>query len=237
MNEYFGDFLIDTTQPFFFYKDSEVSYGTPDASADRDGYAAHIELLPLLSGPEVFGLHSNAEIDYLTVASATILSNLIELQPRTAAGGGGASRESIIGSVAADISSKLPEAFDLPKLKKMLPTPSPTQVYLPSLMASSFIRDLILCFYHSLSTPAYSKNRCHTPIPVQFPTSSLPPTPPSLLILASLLSPLFFAFPLPPPTLPTNLSAQTPPIFSWLTSPSSVSPTISHFSPVPSLFR
>jgi dynein heavy chain len=128
MNEYFGDFLLDTAQPFFFYKDSEVSYGTPDVNADRDGYAAHIELLPLLSGPEVFGLHSNAEIDYLTTASATILSNIIELQPRTAASGSGASRESVIGNVAADITTKLPEAFDLPKLKKMLPLPSPTQV-------------------------------------------------------------------------------------------------------------
>ncbi|EKX52600.1 hypothetical protein GUITHDRAFT_157080 [Guillardia theta CCMP2712] len=130
MQEFFGDFLFDITQKFFFYQDSKVQYGMPDSDSDRDQYAAFIEALPLLSGPEVFGLHSNAEIDYLNKASANILSNLIELQPRTSAGSEGATREEVVGAVANDIVSKIPELFDMPKLRKTLPSPSPTQVVL-----------------------------------------------------------------------------------------------------------
>ena len=130
MQEYFGDFLFDSMQKFYFYKDAKVEYGIADTSSTRDDYARFIESLSLLTGPEVFGLHSNAEIDYLNNASTALLSNLIELQPRSAAGGGGVSREETIGQVAEDIITKIPPPFDMPRLRKIIPLPSPTQVVL-----------------------------------------------------------------------------------------------------------
>lgn len=49
-----------------------------------------IEALPLANTPEVFGLHSNAEIGYYTQAARDMWEHLLELQPQTgrAAGAG-----------------------------------------------------------------------------------------------------------------------------------------------------
>lgn len=81
MDEYFGDFLFDEFQPFYFYKDT-VSYVIPP-EADRDDYLRFIEELPLVNTPEVFGLHPNAEIGYFTQAVKRMWRHLIELQPQT----------------------------------------------------------------------------------------------------------------------------------------------------------
>lgn len=42
-----------------------------------------IEELPTISGPEVLGLHMNAEMGYFTKASRDIWNNLLKLQPQT----------------------------------------------------------------------------------------------------------------------------------------------------------
>lgn len=82
MDEYFGDFLFDTFQPFHFYRDNHVDYVIP-LEGDRDSYIEFIEKLPLVNSPEVFGLHPNAEIGYYTQATKEMWMNLIELQPQT----------------------------------------------------------------------------------------------------------------------------------------------------------
>lgn len=42
-----------------------------------------IEALPLANTPEVFGLHSNAEIGYYTQAARDMWTHLLEVQPQT----------------------------------------------------------------------------------------------------------------------------------------------------------
>lgn len=83
MDEYFGDFLFDEFQPFYFSKDT-VNYVIPP-EGDRDDYLRFIEELPLVNTPEVFGLHPNAEIGYFTQAVKRMWRHLIELQPQTGA--------------------------------------------------------------------------------------------------------------------------------------------------------
>ena len=63
----------------------------------------YIEALPLANTPEVFGLHSNAEIGYFTRAAKDMWSQLIELQPQSGETGAGISREEFIGNIASDI--------------------------------------------------------------------------------------------------------------------------------------
>ena len=62
-----------------------------------------IEALPMANNPEVFGLHSNAEIGYFTCAAKDMWSQLIELQPQSGETGAGISREEFIGNIASDI--------------------------------------------------------------------------------------------------------------------------------------
>ena len=69
----------------------------------RDSYLDYIDTLPLANTPEVFGLHTNAEIGYFTRATKDMWTQLIELQPQTGEAGTGISREEFIGNIASDI--------------------------------------------------------------------------------------------------------------------------------------
>jgi len=102
MDEYMGDFIFDTFQPFHFYHNQEVDYVIPP-DGTRDSYMEYIETLPLANTPEVFGLHTNAEIGYFTRAAKAMWTQLMELQPQTGEASTGMSREDFIGSIASDI--------------------------------------------------------------------------------------------------------------------------------------
>ncbi|XP_059165934.1 dynein axonemal heavy chain 10-like isoform X2 [Physella acuta] len=130
MDEYMGDFIFDTFQPFHFYHDEVVDYHIP-ADGPRDVYVDYIESLPLANTPEVFGLHPNAEIGYYTQAARDMWNHLVELQPQTGDSSSGISREEFIDQIAQDVLNKLPAEFDLDKIRKNLGIDiSPTTVVL-----------------------------------------------------------------------------------------------------------
>lgn len=83
MDEYMGDFLFDAFQPFDFYHDENIAYKIPIEATTREEFVAAIDCLPLTNNPEIFGLHSNAEIGYYTQAVKMMWHNLIHLQPQT----------------------------------------------------------------------------------------------------------------------------------------------------------
>ncbi|XP_043835576.1 dynein axonemal heavy chain 10 [Dromiciops gliroides] len=130
MDEYLGDFIFDTFQPFHFYRNKEVDYKIPEGE-NKEDFVEAIESLPLANTPEVFGLHSNAEIGYYTQAARDMWSHLLELQPQTGESGSGISREDYIAQVAQDIENKMPKVFDLDNIRKHLGLGiSPTTVVL-----------------------------------------------------------------------------------------------------------
>ncbi|KAH1015210.1 dynein axonemal heavy chain 10 [Dendroctonus ponderosae] len=117
MDEYMGDFLFDTFQPFHFYQDSTVDYIIPPEGT-KDDYIAFIDELPLANSPEIFGLHSNAEIGYYTQATKEMWNILIELQPQVSASEKGISREEFIEAVANDVLKKIPEEYEVWKVRR-----------------------------------------------------------------------------------------------------------------------
>ncbi|WIA10356.1 hypothetical protein OEZ85_010548 [Tetradesmus obliquus] len=130
LEEYLGDFLFDTFQPFHFYTGRDGSSIDVPPAAPREVYIKAIEALPLVQSPEVFGLHANADISYYTSDTRTLWANLVDLQPRVGAAAGAMSREEFVAGIVRDISAKIPEQFDLPLLAKGLGVPSPMQVVL-----------------------------------------------------------------------------------------------------------
>ena len=153
LEEYLGDFLFDKNNKFFFAR-SGFDYDLPNVpqTAELFKYASHVEKLPLTNGPAVYGMHPNAEISYFTAATKLLWSNLIDLQPRTAGGGGGVSREEFIATIVRDIQGKIPVPEDVFNIRKRFSEggmPSPTQIVLlqelerwnnlVTLMASSLI--------------------------------------------------------------------------------------------------
>ncbi|CAL7939586.1 unnamed protein product [Xylocopa violacea] len=130
MDEYFGDFLFDSFQPFHFYHDQTVDYVIPP-NGEHDDYLKFIEELPLVNTPEVFGLHPNAEIGYFTLAAKEMWSNLIELQPQADVIGVGVSKEEFIDNIAKEVLNKVPNEYDLVKVRKNFgPVITPTTIVL-----------------------------------------------------------------------------------------------------------
>jgi len=135
-DEFFGDFLFDDCQRFFFSKkeqNGDLDYGCPTGNQLGD-LTGEVETLPLTNSPSVFGLHPNAEISYFLDATKRMWKDLIDLQPRTGGGGGGGSREDYIGAVAGDIAGKVPDVHDLVEVRMLIEQkngiPTPEQVVL-----------------------------------------------------------------------------------------------------------
>ncbi|KAL7022048.1 hypothetical protein ACKWTF_012111 [Chironomus riparius] len=118
MDEYMGDFLFDTFQPFHFYHDDNVDYKIPVNAESQEDFIASTDFLPLANTPEVFGLHPNAEINYYSQTAREIWSHLIELQPQTGQTTGGTTRDQMIDYIAEDILKKIPQTFEIWRIKK-----------------------------------------------------------------------------------------------------------------------
>ncbi|CAF5049799.1 unnamed protein product, partial [Rotaria magnacalcarata] len=141
MNEYMGDFIFDTFQPFYFHRTEETAYYIPTANKEqaplsglpiKEAALEYIESLPLTNTPEVFGLHPNAEIGYYTKAARDLWEQLIELQPQSAEASGGMSRDEYIDNTASDIFKRIPQPYDTVKVWKKFggEAISPTSVVL-----------------------------------------------------------------------------------------------------------
>ncbi|KAH9514993.1 Dynein heavy chain 10, axonemal [Bulinus truncatus] len=153
MDEYMGDFIFDSFQPFHFYVDDTVDYyiPTPDDATNKDEYLAYIESLPLANKPDVFGLNPNAEIGYYTQAAKAMWEHLVELQPQTGSSASGISREDYISQIATDVLEKLPSEFDLVKIRRSLGLDiSPTTVVL--LQELERFNNLVVRMKRSLAT-------------------------------------------------------------------------------------
>uniref|UniRef100_A0A667YRJ5 Dynein, axonemal, heavy chain 5 like n=1 Tax=Myripristis murdjan TaxID=586833 RepID=A0A667YRJ5_9TELE len=94
-------------EPSFCYF---VGYNIPVCSSVEQ-YMEHIQTLPAVDSPQVFGLHPNADITYQTNTSADVLNTITNIQPKESGGGSGATRESIVHSLAEDMLDKLPSDY------------------------------------------------------------------------------------------------------------------------------
>jgi dynein heavy chain len=96
--------------------------GTYYAPADTDveGYRKYISTLPLTDAPEVFGLHSNANITYQNTSSLRLIDTVLSIQPRLATTGGGLTPDEIVLNKAKEFMDALPPLLDKEESAKEL---------------------------------------------------------------------------------------------------------------------
>jgi dynein heavy chain len=68
-----------------------------------EGFMTHINEIPIINSPEVFGLHPNAEITYFTNGAKLLWSNLISMQSSDGGGDVGINKEEYVFKIACDI--------------------------------------------------------------------------------------------------------------------------------------
>jgi dynein heavy chain len=101
------------SKEFEFYK----NYGIPD-SKKIEHYREYIEQLPMFDTPEVFGMHSNAELTFNSATAAYDLGTIMDIQPKQSSGSGGETRESKVLNICKAHLAKLPPDFNLVKVRK-----------------------------------------------------------------------------------------------------------------------
>ena len=86
---------------------------------DYVGYQNYIrETLPRES-PQLYGLHTNAEIGFLTTNAENLFKTVFELQPRELKGceAGGMSRDDKVKTIVDDIMEKMPDRFPVEEMQ------------------------------------------------------------------------------------------------------------------------
>ncbi|XP_039718441.1 dynein axonemal heavy chain 11 isoform X2 [Pteropus medius] len=94
---------------------------------DYSGYHQYIEEMLPPESPALYGLHPNAEIEFLTVTSNTLFRTLLEMRPRNSLISEelGQSTEDKVKNVLDDILEKLPEEFNMAEIMQKNSNRSP----------------------------------------------------------------------------------------------------------------
>jgi len=122
LNEYLGNFIFDKNQKFFFSK-AGADYVIPDEPT-FELTLQYIDEIDDLVSPGVFGLHSNAEIQYLTNSAKSLYKNILDMQTSEGGGAGGVSKEELINQFADEIeASNIPPLYDVYNIRKSFDVP------------------------------------------------------------------------------------------------------------------
>ena len=101
------------------FSESGIYYAPP--SGQYESYVEYIKnVLPLNDEPEVFGMHTNANITSGLNYSNELLFKVLELQPQIS-DGGASSTDNIIKQKCKEIIGSIPKAFDLEEASKDYP--------------------------------------------------------------------------------------------------------------------
>ncbi|CAG9816206.1 unnamed protein product [Phaedon cochleariae] len=92
---------------FMFYKGYKIV-----RFKNISDYVAHIDTFAATDPPQAYGLHSNADITYQTNSTIAMFDQMLAIQPKESGGGGGESRETVVGRLASEMLSKLPNNYD-----------------------------------------------------------------------------------------------------------------------------
>lgn len=96
-------------------------------NSDYAGYHGYIDNNLPPESPNLYGLHTNAEIGVLTTVSEQMFKTIFELQPQmaTSSSAGGASREEVVKHIIEDLTEKIPQEFPLAEMMARVEDRSP----------------------------------------------------------------------------------------------------------------
>uniref|UniRef100_G1NZM7 Dynein axonemal heavy chain 11 n=1 Tax=Myotis lucifugus TaxID=59463 RepID=G1NZM7_MYOLU len=102
-------------------------FAAPPNLSDYCGYHQYVEETLPPESPTLYGLHPNAEIEFLTVTSNTLFRTLLETQPRKALVSQELepSTEDKVKNILDDILEKLPEEFNMAEIMQKTSNRSP----------------------------------------------------------------------------------------------------------------
>lgn len=110
----------DLVEPGFRF-DLQGKYTIPLDGTDLEGYREHIMGFPEDDSIEIFGMHDNVNISAAITDTNDLFATLISVQPRTSGGGGGASRDEIVGTLAKGMEEQIPADYNVEDAEERYP--------------------------------------------------------------------------------------------------------------------
>lgn len=111
--------LLVTLQKYYCIENLEDGYTYSDSGnyyaptfGNLQSYRDYIETLPIQDGPEVFGLHENANISYQKQESDNTVATVLSIQSRIASGSGGMTPDQMVLAKVKQLLDELPEILD-----------------------------------------------------------------------------------------------------------------------------
>ena len=95
----------------------------PSTCKTADDFIDFISELPSQDLPEVFGLHSNADISFQINTAKGILDQILYVQPKETGSGGlkvGETREAVVSRICEDMLRKLPREYTAIEVKEAI---------------------------------------------------------------------------------------------------------------------
>ena len=116
LDDYYTPQILDDDYKFSV----SGTYYAPNGDGNLESFREYVRSLPYNEGPEVFGLHDNANISCALSETNLLLDTALSLQPRSA-GGAGKSWAETLEELAKDIAHRMPEEFDIEKALILFP--------------------------------------------------------------------------------------------------------------------
>jgi len=107
------------------YKFSKGGLFYCPAATSQDDFLAYLRGLPIMTPPEVFGLHENCEITCAESESMALLEDVMSMGSSSSSGGGGGggkSAEEVMDEMAAELIELTPKKWDLDLFEEKFPT-------------------------------------------------------------------------------------------------------------------
>ncbi|XP_063150960.1 dynein axonemal heavy chain 6 [Candoia aspera] len=104
-------FSPETLEDEYKYSESGI-YFAPMADSLQN-FKEYIENLPLIDDPEIFGMHENANLAFQRKETNTLITTILDVQPRSTTQGSGKSNDEIVQELASSILAKIPEKMDM----------------------------------------------------------------------------------------------------------------------------
>jgi dynein heavy chain len=89
---------------------NDYNYKIP-AGVEIQQFRDHIDTIPPVDSPLIFGLHPNADLTYRLKEAAEMVATIIETQPKDSGGAGGKSMDEIVKDLCLELLEKMPVDF------------------------------------------------------------------------------------------------------------------------------
>jgi dynein heavy chain len=107
ISDFYAPHILDDSYKF---SPSGTYYAPPQGKLES--YRDYVKTLPYSEGPEVFGLHENANISTALSETSDLLGTMQSLQPQSG-GGAGKGWDEILLELGSDIAAKVPGKYDV----------------------------------------------------------------------------------------------------------------------------